>query len=160
MSVAPFPSPSRSLSSFPASSWPELKAQHLFKVTSLKTHCSQSIAERWSLSRIPPGSLRGKKLLSQATADSIILTCCLSLHGLFLTWPFLGELFSLIVLIQSTSARTCAYTRRPWGLLTLAPRHPAELGMSLPSMALCLKHLHSVHKAKSIRSSQKPMACH
>ena len=39
-------------------------------------------------------------------------------------------------------------------------RHPPELGMSLPSVASCLKHLHSVHKAKSIRSSRKLMACH
>ena len=67
------------------------------------------------------------------------LTRCLSLHGLFLTWSFLGELFSLTVLIQSTNAHTCAYTHRPWGLLTLAPRHPPELGMSLPSVASCLK---------------------
>lgn len=82
-------------------------------------------------------------------------------HSLSLSsWPLpylviSGGIFSLIVLIRSTYARTCAYTRRPWGLLTLAPRHPPELGMSLPSVALCLKHLHSVHKAKSIRSSRE-----
>ena len=102
-------------------------------------------------------SLRGK-LVSHATTDSFILTCYLPSEPL----PYLvisGGSFSLIVLIQSTYAHMGAYTHRPWWLLTLAPRHPLELEMSLLS-GTGPQHLHPMHTAKCIKHSRRLMVCH